>query len=149
MNEAEMDGDREGRWGRRCPVLDWSVREWTSAVSRQRQAALGNKALRGWGADCMNCSWICASFSEDRVLNFVQDLRFALRQMRRSPGFVVTAVLTLALGVGANTAVYSLLDQALLRSLPVAKPEQLVVLSAPGKEWEGHSSDHGAGEEKS
>jgi predicted permease len=83
------------------------------------------------------------------VRNFVQDLRFALRQMRRSPGFVLTAVLTLALGVGANTAVYSLLDQALLRSLPVSKPEQLVVLSAPGKEWEGHSSDHGAGAEKS
>ena len=83
------------------------------------------------------------------MLNFVQDLRFALRQMRRSPGFVVTAVLTLALGVGANTAVYSLLDQALLRSLPVSKPEQLVVLSAPGKAWSGHSSDHGAGEEKS
>ena len=81
--------------------------------------------------------------------NFIQDLRFALRQMRRSPGFVLTAVLTLALGVGANTAVYSLLDQALLRALPVEKPEQLVVLSAPGKAWEGHISDHGAGEEKS
>jgi hypothetical protein len=58
-------------------------------------------------------------------------------------------VLTLALGVGANTAVYSLLDQALLRSLPVRAPEQLVVLSAPGKEWEGHTGDHGAGEDKS
>lgn len=90
----------------------------------------------------------CA-ISEDRLRNFIQDLRFALRQMRRSPGFVLTAVLTLALGVGANTAVYSLLDQALLRALPVEKPEQLVVLSAPGKAWEGHSSDHGAGEEKS
>jgi hypothetical protein len=83
------------------------------------------------------------------VLNIVQDLRFALRQMRRSPGFVLTAVLTLGLGVGANTAVYSLLDQALLRALPVHKPEQLVVLSAPGKAWEGHSGDRGAGEEKS
>jgi predicted permease len=83
------------------------------------------------------------------VRNFVQDLRFAMRQMRRSPGFVLTAVLTLALGVGANTAVYSLLDQALLRSLPVEKPEQLVVLSAPGKAWEGHTSNHGAGAEKS
>ena len=51
--------------------------------------------------------------------------------------------------MGANTAVYSLLDQALLRSLPVSKPEQLVVLSAPGKEWEGHTGDHGAGEDKS
>ena len=81
--------------------------------------------------------------------NFIQDFRFALRQMRRSPGFLITAVVTLALGVGANTAVYSLLDQALVRSLPVEKPEQLVVLSAPGKAWEGHTGDRGAGEDKS
>jgi putative ABC transport system permease protein len=80
---------------------------------------------------------------------FVQDLRFALRQMRRAPGFVLTAVSTLALGVGANTAVYSLLDQALLRALPVRAPEQLVVLAAPAKAWEGHTSDRGAGEDKS
>ena len=62
---------------------------------------------------------------------------------------MVTAVLTLALGVGANTAIFSLLDQALLRSLPVRDPEQLVILSAPGKAWEGSSSNNGAGEEKS
>jgi putative ABC transport system permease protein len=61
----------------------------------------------------------------------------------------VTAVLTLALGVGANTAIFSLLDQALLRSLPVRDPGQLVVLSATGKAWDGHSSDQGAGVEKS
>jgi putative ABC transport system permease protein len=78
-----------------------------------------------------------------------QDLRFSLRQIRRSPGFMVTAVLTLALGVGANTAIFSLLDQALLRSLPVRAPEQLVVLSGTGKAWAGHSSDHGAGVEQS
>jgi predicted permease len=97
----------------------------------------------------MNHSVIPCVILEDCVLNFVQDLRYALRQMRRSPGFVLTAVLMLGLGVGANTAVYSLLDQALLRSLPVRAPEQLVVLSAPGKAWEGHSGDHGAGVEKS
>jgi putative ABC transport system permease protein len=62
---------------------------------------------------------------------------------------MVTAVLTLALGVGANTAIFSLLDQALLRSLPVRAPEQLVILSAPGKMWDGHSGDNGAGVEKS
>jgi predicted permease len=79
----------------------------------------------------------------------MQDLRFSLRQIRRSPGFMVTAVLTLALGVGANTAIFSLMDQALLRSLPVRAPEKLVILSNTGKAWEGHSSDHGAGVEKS
>src|SRR5271154_6944340 len=81
--------------------------------------------------------------------SLMQDLRFSLRQIRRSPGFLVTAVLTLALGVGANTAIFSLLDQALLRSLPVRAPEQLVILSAPGKMWEGHSGNNGAGVEKS
>jgi putative ABC transport system permease protein len=79
----------------------------------------------------------------------MQDLRFSLRQIRRSPGFMVTAVMTLALGVGANTAIFSLLDQALLRSLPVRAPEQLVVLSGTGKAWEGQSSNHGAGVEQS
>src|ERR1700677_4960786 len=81
--------------------------------------------------------------------SLMQDLRFSLRQIRRSPGFMVAAVLTLALGVGANTAIFSLLDQALLRSLPVHAPERLVVLSATGKAWEGHSSDNGAGVERS
>src|SRR3981189_1045443 len=81
--------------------------------------------------------------------SLIQDLRFSLRQIRRSPGVMVSAALTLALGVGANTAIFSLLDQALLRSLPVRAPEQLVILSTTGKAWEGHSSDHGAGVEKS
>jgi predicted permease len=81
--------------------------------------------------------------------SLMQDLRFSLHQIRRSPGFMVTAVLTLALGVGANTAIFSLLDQALLRSLSVRAPEQLVILSAPGKAWEGSSGNNGAGVEKS
>jgi putative ABC transport system permease protein len=81
--------------------------------------------------------------------SLLQDLHFSLRQIRRSPGFMVTAVLTLALGVGANTAIFSLLDQALLRALPVRDPGQLVLLSATGKAWDGHTSNHGAGPEVS
>ena len=79
--------------------------------------------------------------------NILNDLRYALRQLRRSPVFTLTAVLTLALGVGANTAIFSLLDQALLRSLPVREPQRLVYLQGTGHAWQGHSSSHGGGEE--
>jgi predicted permease len=60
----------------------------------------------------------------------INDIRYALRRMTQSPAFAGVVVLTLALGIGANAAIFSLLDQVLLQSLPVANPDQLVVLSA-------------------
>ena len=66
--------------------------------------------------------------------NLMQDLRYGLRTLRRSPGFTTASVLLLALGIGANTAVYSFMDAMLLRALPVRDPESLMVLKWHAKD---------------
>ena len=55
-----------------------------------------------------------------------QDLRFTFRNLRSNPGFAAVAILSLALGIGANTAIFSLIDSVMLKSLPVSRPEQLL-----------------------
>jgi predicted permease len=68
------------------------------------------------------------------VENIVRDIRYGIRVLRKTPVFTAVAVLSLAIGIGANTAVFSLLDTVLLRMLPVRSPEQLVIAR-----WGGHS----------
>ena len=71
------------------------------------------------------------------MVSFGQDVRFALRQLRKSPGYAVVAILTLALGIGANTAIFLLTYSILLKSLPVPEPGRLVryTLSTNGDPW--------------
>ena len=84
------------------------------------------------------------------VDDVVRDLRYAVRQLRRAPGFTLLVILSLGLGIGANTAIYSFMDGILLRSLPVSDPASLVVVkwrckpfvrSANGVDFVMHSTD--------
>jgi len=67
------------------------------------------------------------------VEDIVQDIRYSIRILLRSPAFALVAILSLALGIGANTAIFSIVNSLLLRSLPVRAPEQLVILE--GGSW--------------
>src|ERR1700731_431369 len=69
----------------------------------------------------------------DSMWTLIQDLRYGLRILHKSPGFTTVAVLTLALGIGGTTAIFTLIQQVMLRSLPVARPDQL---------WHVGDSDH-------
>ncbi len=70
--------------------------------------------------------------------NLLQDLRFAFRTMQRSPGFTAVAILSLGLGIGANTAIFTLINQLMLKSLPVRDPQSLVAI---GKQTDGGVTD--------
>ena len=77
---------------------------------------------------------------------FLRDLKYTFRTLVRTPGFTAVAVLTLGLGIGANTAIFTLLDQILLRLLPVKEPQQLVLLTMKGhnygNNWGGNAISH-------
>src|SRR5579872_2436089 len=72
----------------------------------------------------------------------LQDLRFAVRTLRKSPLFVTVAILSLALGIGANTAIFTLINQLILQYLPVHHPEELVLLTARGNHYGSNSGQN-------
>lgn len=100
-------------------------------AKRQARLELGAPQLREEVRDIWLTRWL---------RDFVYDLRFSLRSFVRNPTFTVTAMLSLALGIGPTTAIYSLADQIVLRALPVAEPERLVLI-----DWIGEQAANGRG----
>src|SRR6266478_8290868 len=92
-------------------LADWDKLNWKSKLDLLRRS-LG----AFWDA-----LWLQQLRWEDEM---IQDVRYGLRILRKQPGFTLIAVLSLALGIGANTAIFSLLDVVLLKSLPVHEPER-------------------------
>src|SRR3989442_10272701 len=82
------------------------------------------------------CRSLMASNRETRGMTFIdhtaRDVRYAARMLRTNPGFTLVAILSLALGIGANTAIFQLIEAVLLRSLPVPRPEEVTEVRLAG-----------------
>src|SRR5262249_10883651 len=125
----DRDLDREVR-AHLALLTDDLIRSGLTPEEARRQAALafgGVDSVKEASRDARGTRWV-----ED----WWQDTRYALRALRRAPGFTLAAIATLAIGIGANTAVWSVLDALVLRALPVPRSAELVALrhGAPSDE---------------
>jgi putative ABC transport system permease protein len=141
----EQDVDDEVAFHLEMRVAELVARGWTEDAAR-------NEALRRFG-DRRHWSTAMTAVDQERVASerraewfddLRQDLRFALRSFGRAPLFSALAVLTLALGIGATTAIFSTLDAVLLRPLPYRNPDRLVHVTEVGDNGRPNSVAGGA-----
>jgi predicted permease len=117
-----------------------NLRAGMSPIEARRQARLKFGGVAGVKEDYQ------AERGFAYIETLLRDARFGLRMSRKSPAFTVIALLTVALGVGANTAIFSLIDALLLRALPVRDPQQLMLLKWSARNSPGYHTSHGYGD---
>jgi predicted permease len=128
--ERELDHELQYHFDRR--VADLTASGTPAPEARRRVAIeLGLAQAREEVRDVWLGRWL---------RDFLYDLRFSTRSLLRTPGFTASTLLSLALGIGATTAIYSLVDQVILHSLPVREPERLVLV-----DWKGDQLANGFG----
>src|SRR5579872_1977892 len=116
--ERGLDRELQYHFDRR--VVDLTGAGIPEAEARRRVAVeLGLPKVREEVRDVWLTRWL---------RDFLYDLRYSARSFRRGPGFTAAVLLSLALGIGATTAIYSLVDQVILHALPVREPERLVLV---------------------
>jgi predicted permease len=119
--------------------LDEELREYLAAATEEKIAAgmVREEAIRvartEFGSPAAVKDWVRDAGWETRVESIWQDVRYALRTLRRSPGFATVAILTFALGVGTNIAIFTLADGMLFRPLPYDDPDRLVQIQGDPK----------------
>ncbi len=113
--------------------LEFEIQENVSRGMSPEQARVA--ARRGFGGTMLIEEQARESWTFSVLETFLQDLRYGVRGLARNPGFAAAAVLSLALGMGANSALFSIVNTVMLRMLPVHKPERLVLLTWSSKAW--------------
>ncbi|HZN10469.1 MAG TPA: hypothetical protein VFC61_02260, partial [Blastocatellia bacterium] len=113
-----LRADWRQEWEAELRSREATLEAWDRLNSRHKLDLLRRSTSAFWDA-----LWLQPQRLEDEMF---QDLRFGVRMLRTHQGFTMVAVLSLALGIGANTAIFSLINAALLKTLPVKDPQQLV-----------------------